>query len=186
MRIVCEHINKSFNGKPVISDFSFTFEEGKHYILSGASGTGKTTLLNLLMGLLKADSGKIIREDISFSAVFQEDRLLEDLGPVENVLAVSPGLTAEEARTALKEVLPEEELDKPVKDLSGGQKRRVAVVRALMHESSCLILDEPFTGMDQDTLEKVWDFISAHAGKRILILVSHEQIDEKRFIKIAI
>lgn len=186
MRIVCEHINKSFKEKQVISDFSYEFEEGKHYFLSGASGTGKTTLLNLLMGLIKADSGKILKEDITFSAVFQEDRLLEEIDSVENVLAVSPELTKEEARAALKEVLSEEDLDKPVKDLSGGQKRRVAVVRALMHESSCLILDEPFTGMDPDTLENVWSFISSHLGKRILILVSHEQLNENQLIKISL
>lgn len=184
MSIVCKNLNKSFDGKTVISSFNYEFEDGRHYLLTGASGAGKTTLLNLIMGLLKADSGKILKDDVSFSAVFQEDRLLEDLDPVTNVLAVSPELSEKEAKDALSEVLSSEELDKPVKDLSGGQRRRVAVVRALMHDSSCLILDEPFTGMDRDTLENVMAFILRHAAKRILLVVSHEEINENHFIRV--
>lgn len=186
MKIVCEHISKSFKDKQVISDFSYEFEGGRAYLICGASGTGKTTLLNLIMGLLKADSGKILKDGITFSAVFQEDRLLEDLDPVTNVLAVSPDLTEKAVKEALSEVLSEGDLDKPVKELSGGQKRRVAVVRALMHDSSCLILDEPFTGMDPDTIDKVRTFISKHAGKRIVLLVSHENINENHLIKVAL
>ena len=184
--IILKDIKKSFSQLEVLKGINLTIEDSQIVSIVGASGAGKTTLLQIAGTLLKADSGKILKDGISFSAVFQEDRLLEDLDSVTNVLAVSPDLTEKAVKEALSEVLSEGDLDKPVKELSGGQKRRVAVVRALMHDSSCLILDEPFTGMDPDTIDKVRTFISKHAGKRIVLLVSHENINENHLIKVAL
>ena len=121
----------------------------------GESGVGKTTLLRLLMGLEKADSGIITGFD-KVSAVFQENRLIEHLNAVENTALVIKDRNAGKcAYEQLLQLLPKEALLKPVREYSGGMKRRVALVRAMAADSEIVLLDEPFTGLDSQRVKKI-------------------------------
>ena len=145
---ICD-LCKQFDGVPVLDHVSMELESGHIYCLTAPSGKGKTTLFRILMGLETADSGQLYMERVPIGAVFQEDRLCESFSAVDNVLMTSPSsVSRAEARRELMELLPEEVLDRPAATLSGGQKRRVAICRALCASSELLILDEPFTGLE--------------------------------------
>ena len=182
MQCALLHVGKSYNGKTVLSDFTFEAEEGGIYALTGPSGCGKTTVLRLLCGLEQPDEGEV-RRVLHAGVVFQEERFAEDASAFENVRMILPGKTAgraakrerdREIRLALKELLPEDEIDKPVRELSGGMRRRTAVVRALMSPAPVLIMDEPFAGLDPGTREKTAAFIQERRGGRTLIAAVHE------------
>lgn len=174
MDIVISRLYKSFAGRPVLENFSAVFAEGGCTALMGPSGRGKTTLLRILMGLEKADAGKI--EGISgkkLAAVFQEDRLLPSLSARKNLLAACPGITEREAQKMLDELGLEESGTRPIPELSGGMKRRVAIARALLHAPQLLLLDEPFSGMDTVTRSRAAACICTHAAGATLLLVTH-------------
>lgn len=164
------HVSKSYDGRQVIQDQTFFYEPGHIYYLSSPSGSGKTTLLRLLCGLEAPDGGKI-EGTHSFSMVFQEDRLCEDYNAVRNVELVTGDARA--AREALGLLLDEEALHKPCSQLSGGMKRRAALVRAMESDSDCVLLDEPFTGMDAATRQRAENYIRKTQRGRILIIATH-------------
>lgn len=165
-----EHVSKSFDGQQVLTEFSAVYEPGQTYILNSPSGSGKTTLLHILAGILGADSGRI-KGAGHCSMVFQEDRLCMDYSAVRNVtLATGDSRRAEEA---LKELLPPEALQKPCRELSGGMKRRVALVRAMEAESDYVLLDEPFTGMDADTRARAEEYIKKKQNGRMILMATH-------------
>ena len=181
-------LSKAYGKLPVLQDFSFRFEPGGSYLLSGRSGIGKTTLLRLLMGLETAESGSIVPEPggLSFSAAFQEDRLIGEYTVLENILLIKPVFSTEEIREAIRLVLPEDVSGKPVSALSGGMKRRAAVLRAVLAHSDVLILDEPFTGLDPESREKTLGLIRRFQGERLLILTSHEDEGLDAFSRVGI
>ena len=152
-KIVCRHISKKYGEQQILTDFCAEYMPNHTYYLQSPSGSGKTTLLRMLCGLEQPDSGSLYREG-SCSAVFQEDRLSEEYSAVRNVEMVTG--SGKRAREALLELLEEDALYKPCSQLSGGMKRRVALVRALEAESDIVLLDEPFTGMDSDTRKRAY------------------------------
>ena len=105
-----EHLCKAYDGKPVLRDFSLTIESGEHLCLMGPSGCGKTTLLRLLMALERPDGGIAGLDGLRMSAVFQEDRLLEQLTPAENVRFVCGGLPEKTETLLLRLGLEKESL----------------------------------------------------------------------------
>lgn len=173
-------IEKSFSSdgvaKPVLSNFTHTFAQGSVWQLYGASGRGKTTLLRILMGLETVDGGSYHKpQHTRFAAVFQEDRLLPWCSAVENVRFVcAPETTAQQVEDTLAQLLDRADLHRPVQTLSGGMKRRVALVRALLSPSDCLILDEPFTGLDPENVQRALDLLQSLRGNRTVLFVSHE------------
>ncbi|MBO6193466.1 MAG: ATP-binding cassette domain-containing protein [Clostridiales bacterium] len=181
MKIILNSICKSYAGKEVIRDLSFTFEEGKPVVIEGVSGIGKTTLLRIIMGLEKPDSGEVLFEEVQqekvrFAPVFQEIRLIESLDAVSNVKLAAHGVSTERIEEELKSLIPEDELHKKVCDLSGGTRRRVEIVRAVMSPSDVLIMDEPLTGLDDDNAEKAVSYIMDNIGGRLFIAASHSRI----------
>ena len=180
--IELRHITKSYNGLTVLTDINMTFRDGGCYCLMGPSGSGKTTLMRILMGLETPDEGTVAgnpdRKSAAISAVFQEDRLCESFSPMDNVMmCVGRSLKASRVRLEMGELLTEECLDRPVSTLSGGMKRRVAVLRALLTPSDILIMDEPFTGMDEGLKHSVIAYIREKKDGRILILSTHQEED---------
>ncbi len=167
-----DKVTKTFGDCVVLRDCTEVYEPGETYYLTSPSGSGKTTLLHMLAGLTEPDSGELVLPG-SVSMVFQEDRLCEDYDAVKNVEMVTGD--RERAREALLELLPPEALRKPCSQLSGGMKRRVAVVRALESESEVLLLDEPYTGLDADTRERTKEYISRRRAGRTLIAATHIQ-----------
>ena len=175
MALTLGSLSKSFGGKRVIANFSHQFFQGKTYCLMGESGCGKTTLLNLIMGVLTPDEGEISGIPEKISAVFQEDRLCEDFTPVGNLLAVcDKGADLEKIGALLEELGLEEHKTKPVKHLSGGQKRRVAIARALCVESDMVLMDEPFKGLDEELKEKVIKTVLEKTKGKTLIVATHD------------
>ena len=147
MSIELRGVSKAFGEKQVLQNVSHLFPEGKLTCVMGPSGCGKTTLLSLLLGLVQPDAGEIRgMEGRKLSAIFQEDRLCENAGAVSNIRLVNPRLSKGEAEEMLREVGLGDSLGQPVRTLSGGMKRRVAILRALAAEYDVLLADEPFKG----------------------------------------
>ena len=150
--IGAEHIWKAYGAEEVLRDVSFAAPAGQIACLMAPSGRGKTTLLRILLGLEAPDRGRVLRpEPCRWSAVFQEDRLLEQLDAMGNLRFVL-GTVLEEGRAlALLEELGLDGRDpKPVRAYSGGMRRRLALARALLAPFDALVLDEPFTGLDEE------------------------------------
>ena len=173
---ICD-LCKQFDGVAVLDHVSMELESGHIYCLTAPSGKGKTTLFRILMGLETADSGRLFMERVPIGAVFQEDRLCETFSAVDNVLMTSPSsMSRAEVRRELMALLPEEVLDRPAATLSGGQKRRVAICRALCALSELLILDEPITGLDPSAIQDFYHLIKKLNKEDgiTIIMVSHD------------
>lgn len=187
MDIQVINLSKSFGETCVFDGFSATFEEGKLNTLTGNSGSGKTTLLRLILGLETADEGEIrgVPEG-PVGTVFQEDRLIPDVSVMKNILLTAgPGMNPDKVRKHLEEVGLQESETVLARDLSGGMKRRVAIVRAVCADTPLVIMDEPFSGLDEETKEKTLAYIRKNTLGKTVILVSHERVESDREIHIA-
>ena len=139
LMIEIRHLDKSFGEKQIFRDFSCSFPEGETTCIMGPSGCGKTTLLNLLLGLEQPDSGSVSgMAGKKRSMVFQENRLVEGMGPVPNLRLVNPAVTRKEAEEMLRALGLSDSLHQPVRTLSGGMRRRVSILRALAAEYDIL------------------------------------------------
>ncbi len=144
------------------------------------SGVGKTTLLKLIAGLLSPDSGKIKTtsgEGMRVADVFQEQRLLPWYSAFENVKVVTKRPDGEIKAFLSKLGITDELQKKRPSELSGGQRQRVCLSRALLFDSDILLLDEPFTGLDDKNREIVQQEIKEYARKKPVVLVSHVEED---------
>lgn len=176
-------VSKLFDGKTVLRSVHWRIAPGERWQVRGASGIGKTTLLRLLMGLETPDAGCITgREGLQFLPVFQEDRLVEHWSAVGNVSLVCAD--AVRVRTLLCALLPEDAIDQPVRTLSGGMRRRVALARALAAEGDVLVLDEPFAGLDEQTQRQATAVMEQYRAGRTLVVVSHGTDDLLRGFQI--
>ena len=173
MDIKVDHVSKAYGEQQVLRDLSCVFPEGKTTCIRGRSGCGKTTLLQLLLRLDVPDKGKIEGiSDRKLSAVFQEDRLCENLSAASNIrLVCTETISDRELEEAYKAVA----LQKPVRELSGGMRRRVSILRALLADSDCVIMDEPLRGLDEKTRTKTIDYILKKTEGKTLIFVTHEE-----------
>lgn len=175
--ITLREITKRFGSQAVLDGLELDLPEGVVTALVGPNGCGKTTLARLLLGLETPDDGVLAGlEGRRRSAVFQEDRLCEQLSAVPNVRlvldrATRPAAVVEELHRV---GLGEESLTKPVRELSGGQRRRVAIVRALMPEADLIVLDEPFKGLDTDAKILVMSYVRARCQHRTVLLITHD------------
>ena len=166
--------------KPVLSHVSLELESGQPAVLLGESGGGKTTLLRLLAGFLRPQSGRIegIGADTRIAVMFQEDRLFPHTTVYKNLKLVCPALTRKEAAACLAELnLGREVLDDLPGKLSGGMRRRVALARALLFDAELVLLDEPFQGLDEDTHIKALAAVKERTKGRPLLLISHDPED---------
>lgn len=163
-------LGKSYHGRWIFRHVEQEFHGGEFLVLDTPSGSGKTTFFRCLCGLERPEEGGVSGID-AFSVQFQEDRLCEDYSAVKNLEMILGD--ALQAREALTQLLPEEALEQPCSELSGGMKRRVALVRAMEAGAQCVLLDEPFTGLDEENRKKAEAYIRQKAGERILMLATH-------------
>ena len=178
MELHVRDLCKSYGGKTVLDHVNFSAAVGVTCV-SAPSGGGKTTLLRILLGLEAADSGTVTGvETARWAAVFQEDRLLEHLTAKDNLRFVLGSAYDEAVADALLgELGLGDAADKPVRDFSGGMKRRVALARALLAPGDCLALDEPFAGLDGENRARAVDCIRRYAAGKPVLLVTHDLDD---------
>ena len=178
MTITLKNVSKAYGKAPVLQQVSLTLEPGKPLCVTGPSGSGKTTLLRLVLGLEKPDGGEVLWSSglrPRFGVLFQEDRLFDGLDAVENLRLATGEKDRAALAAALAQLLPEEALHRPVSALSGGQRRRVALVRALRPGGEAVLLDEPFTGLDAAAAAQAADYIRREAGDRPLLMALHRK-----------
>ena len=197
MSIRLYNLEFNYKDQTVITDLSLEIADGGILCVMGESGCGKTTLLGILTGRLKPKNGEI--QGISgkrIGMVFQENRLLEEFSAESNILlgcdrgfypfdgGDSRHWKKAEKRKHIDEHLRmvglEEASKEKVKNLSGGMKRRVAIVRAMMSDCDILVMDEPFQGLDEKNRRKAIAYIRQYKGERTLLLVTHEKEDAQR------
>ncbi len=180
--IELKNISKSYADNKVFDGFSFSFEYGKTYCVTGNSGCGKTTLLNIILGLVKPDSGSIEGVPEKISAVFQEDRLCEDITAYANVFAAVPkGIKRTDVEKCFAALGLSDCMDKNINELSGGMKRRVAIARALLAESEFVILDEPFKGLDIETRKRTIKTVFDYTKGKTVIFSTHDIAEAEIF-----
>lgn len=174
--IKINHLNKSFGEVKAVNDLSFCVKEGELFAFLGVNGAGKSTTISILCGLLKKDSGSVLVNGIEtdkacaqtkrmLGVVFQDSVLDKPLTVKENLMsrAALYGITGNAFYKRLQELIEilefDEFLNRPVGKLSGGQRRRIDIARALLHRPEILILDEPTTGLDPQTRQLIWNVI---------------------------
>ena len=169
----------SYGEKQILKDFSFSVEEGISTGILGPSGLGKTTLMNIASGLIKPQSGTAEKfSGKRYSFVFQEDRLCRQLSALMNLAIVLDKPDKAELSLLLGKMgLTDDEIRRPVSQLSGGQKRRVAILRSLVSDSDVVLMDEPFKGLDEDTRRVVIAQVKELLAERILLVITHDEQD---------
>ena len=174
--LTIEHLTKQFGEKTLFRGLCLTVEGPA--VLWAPSGWGKTTLLRILMGLDTPTAGRVQGVGRA-AAVFQEDRLCPQLTALRNVTLVLPGSEKqykEQIEMDFQQLgMDAAALALPAARLSGGQKRRTALLRALWAPSDTLLLDEPFTGMDSDTLAAAAALLRTRCGTEPVLLATHDR-----------
>ena len=176
-----EHVTQSFDGAPVIADFSARIMRGDRIGIIGPNGCGKTTLIKLLVGEMEPTSGTIKRGTSLLPAYFDQQREQLDLSAsiMDNVTGGSGDTVTIDGQPRhvsgyLRDFLfPPERLHAPVSMLSGGERNRLLLARLFARPSNLLVMDEPTNDLDSDTLELLEEMVAEYAGT--LLLVSHDR-----------
>lgn len=181
-----DHIYKDFYSleeeRPILKDINFSVEEGEILVLLGPSGCGKSTILNLIAGLIDSTDGEVNTYDKKIGYMFQKDHLFEWRNIMKNItlgLEIQHRLT-DEAMAEIKRLLEIYDLwdfrNNYPRELSGGMKQRVALIRTLALNPDILLLDEPFSGLDYQTRLIVTDDIYKiiKNENKTAILVTHD------------
>jgi lipopolysaccharide export system ATP-binding protein len=190
-------ISKTYRGRRVVDDVSVFVQQGEVVGLLGPNGAGKTTTFYMIVGLISPDSGRILvdEEDISglpmylrarrgISYLPQEASIFRKLTVEENLLAILEALplTREERRERLAELLEELSIAHLAKNkaysLSGGERRRVEITRALVTEPSFMLLDEPFAGIDPLAILDIQSIVTQLKERHIGILITDHNVRE--------
>ena len=196
LAIRVDAVSKRYGRTLALDAVSFDVRDRELFALLGPNGAGKTTLLHILCTILRPDSGvaliggfDVVRQPLAarrrLGIVFQEPSLDDRLTVHENLNlhGLVYGVPARLRRQRIKDMLALVELadwaDKPVRSLSSGMKRRLEIARALIHDSSMLLLDEPTVGLDAQTRDRIWSYVQRlRVERRITVLVTTHYIEE--------
>jgi ABC transport system ATP-binding/permease protein len=176
-----EHVTKSYGELPIVSDFSYVFKRNDRIGVVGKNGVGKSTFLDMLTGKLKPDSGEVMRgvttkfgyftqEAISLN---QSNRLIEEVKEIAEFITLSDGSQVSASKFLDSFLFPPEKQYNYINKLSGGEKKRLQLLKLLVTNPNFLILDEPTNDFDIDTLNVLEDFLDKFTG--CLLLVSHDR-----------
>jgi lipopolysaccharide export system ATP-binding protein len=197
MKLRTENLVKRYRTRTVVKDVSFEVEQGEIAGLLGPNGAGKTTSFYMIVGLIQPNSGKIFLDDeeITHEPVYrraqkgigylaQEASIFRRLSVEDNIRAVleMTQLTREEQRFRVESLLNEFGLQKIRKSigiqLSGGERRRTEIARALALKPNFILLDEPFAGVDPIAVEDIQEIVAKLKGKNIGILITDHNVHE--------
>ena len=194
--IQINNLNKSFGSVNAVQNLSFRVKKGELFAFLGISGAGKSTTINIMCGQLSKDSGSVfidkhdLDKDMDYikrelGVVFQSSVLDSALSVYDNLesRAALYGITGMEFKKRLEELAKildfENLLKRTVGKLSGGQRRRIDIARALFHKPKILILDEPTTGLDPQTRRLIWDVISSfRKDENMTVFLTTHYIEE--------
>ena len=174
--IALRGVTKAFGDQAVLTGVDLDLPDAGVTALMGPNGSGKTTLARILLGLERPDAGTVTGlEGRRLAAAFQEDRLCDQLTAPGNVRLVVDRARAAEAVALLRAAgLDDDALAKPARELSGGQRRRVVIVRALAPDADLVVLDEPFKGLDADARVVLLELVRERSAGRTVLLITHE------------
>lgn len=182
MVIEIKNIYKKFGENEIFKDFSYTIKQGESLAIIGPSGRGKSTLIRCLAGLEKIDSGEIILNSKKLGFVFQNFNLFPHMSVLKNIvhpLIKTEGIKKEKAKEIVLSLLKKFNLldkkDSYPSSLSGGQKQKVAIIRALAKKPEVLIFDEPTSALDPKSVENLITIFDSLKKEGItLITISHQ------------
>lgn len=178
--IEIKNLNKSFNKEKVFEDFNIIFNKGKIYYIMGPSGFGKTTLFNILLDL-EDYKGNIKGLDGKISVLFQENRLFEERDIFTNINFVQErDLNRDYLKAELKKIGLEINLETKINKLSGGMKRRISLMRALLVNADIYILDEPFKELDENSKNLVLEYILNIKRDKTFLISGHDIKDGEK------
>lgn len=167
-----------YGTEPLCGPLGFSLGPSSCLCLQAPSGTGKTTLLYTVARLQRPLAGSLENTARGRSMMFQDTRLVEDLDAIDNILLFArPGFTRKDARDLACELLPQDALSRPVRELSGGQRRRVELTRAFAAPGELVLLDEPFGGLDAQAHSCALAFVKRHGAGRIVVFATHDADD---------
>ena len=190
--IECKQLSKTFQNETAIDYSDMTFEDGTSYILLGASGCGKTTLLNLIAGILTPDRGTVLIDGLDMGAlsqkekdrfriqkigyIFQDFKLIPDMTVRDNIdILHLEGIDTSGADTLLSRLGMKQKKNQKVRHLSGGERQRVAIVRALVKKPPIILADEPTGNLNFAIGEQVIRELTESSRGKTLIAVSHDE-----------
>lgn len=173
--ITAEHITKNYTGRLLFDDITFGFDDTDKVGIIGINGTGKSTLLNIIAGREEPDDGKIIKgNNIKIAFLEQNPILDEKLSILENVIGDErENWDMEGSAKSILNKLGFTDYDKSAANLSGGEKKRVALVRTILHPADVLILDEPTNHLDAQMAAWLENFLKNYRGT--VIMVTHDR-----------
>ena len=194
--IVIDNLSKSYKQLKAVDDLSFRIKRGELFAFLGINGAGKSTTINIICGQLKKDQGKVYIADMDIDKNLQlikqkigvvfQNSLLDPQRSVKDNLQVKASLYSMKKDEIKKRVEYLAELldfksyiNRPIGKLSGGQKRRIDIARALLHQPEILILDEPTTGLDPQTRKMMWNVINKlRKEKDMTVLLTTHYMEE--------
>ena len=194
--IVIDNLSKSYKQLKAVDDLSFRIKRGELFAFLGINGAGKSTTINIICGQLKKDQGKVYIADMDIDKNLQlikqkigvvfQNSLLDPQLSVKDNLQVKASLYSMKKDEIKKRVEYLAELldfksyiNRPIGKLSGGQKRRIDIARALLHQPEILILDEPTTGLDPQTRKMMWNVINKlRKEKDMTVLLTTHYMEE--------
>jgi ATP-binding cassette subfamily F protein uup len=162
-----ENLGKSYPERPVLSGVTFGIDEGDRIGVIGANGSGKSTLLELLAGTIEPDTGRVTRGSHVRIAMLEQDPVIDPDTRLSEIASRGHNVLALLDRLGLRD------LDATVGQLSGGQRRRVALAATLAREAELTILDEPTNHLDVDVIDWIEDELATRPGA--LVIVTHDR-----------
>lgn len=184
-------VNRSFGGKRVLHDVTFTVDGGRMTGFVGANGSGKTTTMRIILGVLSADSGTVTRDGRSLEpadrrrfgympeerGLYPKMRVAEQIIYMARLHGLTPSLAQRNTASLLEQLGLGDRADTPVESLSLGNQQRAQIAAALVHDPEILVLDEPFSGLDPIAVETVQGVLKDRAAAGVPVLFSSHQLD---------